>query len=128
MTRIRPYYKNDHARIEQKNYTNIRDFLGYTRIEKRRKIKLLNQLYDLLEDYINFFLPSQKCIRKERQGSKYKRIYDKTQTAYQRALAHSQIPQAVKDRLVDKYAKLNPKILKEQIDRLRRQILTGTHY
>lgn len=128
MTRIRPYYKNDHARIEHKNYTNIRNFLGYTRIEKQRKIKVLNQLYNLLEDYINFFLPSQKCIKKERQGSKYKRIYDKTQTAYQRVLAHSQIPQVVKDRLVNKYAKLNPKILKEQIDRLRKQILTGTHY
>jgi hypothetical protein len=128
MTRIRPYYKNDHARIEQKNYTNIRDFLGYTRIESPRKVKLMNQLYDLLEDYINFFLPSQKCIKKERQGSKYKRIYDKTQTAYQRALAHSTIPQAVKDQLKSKYAKLNPKVLKEQIDRLRKQILTGTHY
>lgn len=128
MTRIRPYYKNDHARIEQKNYTNIRDFLGYTRIEKQRKIKLLNQLYDLLEDYINFFLPSQKCVKKERQGSKYKRIYDKTQTAYQRVLAYPQIPQIVKDRLTDKYAKLNPKVLKGQIDRLRKQILVGTHY
>jgi hypothetical protein len=128
MTRIRPYYKNDHARIEQKNYTNIRDFLGYTRIEKQRKIKLLNQFYDLLEDYINFFLPSQKCIKKERQGSKYKRIYDKTQTAYQRVLAHSGISQAVKDRLAAKYAKLNPKTLKEKIDWLRKNILTGTHY
>ncbi len=88
----------------------------------------MNRLYDLLEDYINFFLPSQKCIKKERQGSKYKRIYDKTQTAYARVLAHPNIPQAVKDQLADKYAKLNPKVLKEQIDRLRRQILAGTHY
>jgi hypothetical protein len=128
MTRIRPYYKNDHARIEQKNYTNIRDFLGYTRIENLRKIKLMNRLYDLLEDYINFFLPSQKCVKKERQGSKYKRIYDKTQTAYARVLAHPNIPQIVKEQLANKYAKLNPKVLKEQIDRLRKQILTGTHY
>lgn len=128
MTRIRPYYKNDHARIEQKNYTNIRDFLGYTRIEKQKRIKLMNQLYDLLEDYINFFLPSQKCVKKERQGSKYKRIYDKTLTAYARVLAHPNITQVVKDQLTSKYAKLNPKVLKEQIDRLRKQILIGTHY
>lgn len=128
MTRIRPYYKNDHARIEQKNYTNIRDFLGYTRIGSPRKIKLMNQLYDLLEDYINFFLPSQKCVKKERQGSKYKRIYDKTQTAYARVLGHPNIPQTAKDELTDKYATLNPKVLKDQIDRLRKQILAGTHY
>ena len=128
MTRIRPYYKNDHARIEQKNYTNIRSWLGYTRIEKQGKVKLMNRLYDLLEDYINFFMPSVKCVKKERQGSKYKRIYDQAQTAYQRVLAHLKIPQAVKDQLTDKYAKLNPKILKGQIDRLRKQILAGTHY
>lgn len=128
MTRIRPYYKNDHARIEQKNYANIRDFVGYTRIESRRKVKLMNQLYNLLEDYINFFLPSMKCIKKERQGSRYKRIYDKAQTAYRRALAHPNIPQAVKGQLMAKYATLNPKVLKEQIDRLRKQILAGTHY
>jgi hypothetical protein len=128
MTRIRPYYKNDHARIEQKNYTNIRDFLGYTRIESPKKVKLINQLYDLLEDYINFFLPSQKCIKKERQGSKYKRIYDKTQTAYTRVLAHPSIPQPIKNQLSAKYVTLNPKVLKQQIDRLRKQILTGTHY
>lgn len=128
LTRIRPYYKNDHARIEQKNYTNIRDFLGYTRIENKRKVKLMNQLYDLLEDYINFFLPSVKCIRKERQGSKYKRIYDKAQTAYSRVLNHSDIEESVKQKLRAKYATLNPKVLKEQIDRLRKQILAGTHY
>ena len=128
LTRIRPYYKNDHARIEQKNYTNVRDFLGYTRIENRRKVKLINQLYDLLEDYINFFLPSQKCIKKERQGSKYKRVYDKAQTAYQRVLNHPNIDEVVKTKLRAKYATLNPKTLKEQIDRLRKQILAGTHY
>lgn len=128
MTRIRPYYKNDHARIEQKNYTNIRNFLGYTRIDKPRKIILMDQLYDLLEDYINFFLPSQKCLKKERRGSKYKRIHDQAKTAYQRVLTHPKISQTVKDHLTAKYAKLNPKVLKEQIDRLRRQILVGTHY
>lgn len=128
MTRIRPYYKNDHARIEQKNYTNIRSWLGYTRIEKQKRIKAMNQLYDLLEDYINFFPPSVECIRKERQGAKYRRVYDKAQTAYQRVLAHPDISQVVKDQLAGKYAKLNPKILKEQIDRLRKQILAGTHY
>jgi hypothetical protein len=128
MTRIRPYYKNDHARIEQKNYTNIRDFLGYTRIEKHGRVKLINQFYDLLEDYINFFLPSVKCIKKERQGSKYRRVYDQAQTAYQRVLTHPQIPQEAKHQLTAKYAKLNPRVLKERVDRLRKQILTGTHY
>lgn len=128
MTRTRPYYKNDHARIEQKNYTNIRDFLGYTRIEQPRTVRLMNELYDLLEDYINFFLPSQKCVKKERTGSKYKRVYDQAQTACQRVLAHPKITEETKAELKAKYARLNPRVLKDKIDLLTSKILTNTHY
>ena len=128
MTRTRPYYKNDHARIEQKNYTNIRNFLGYTRIENHSKVKLMNEMYDDMEDYINFFLPSQKCVTKERRGSRYKRIYDRSQTAYQRVLAHPKIAEEIKAELKAKYARLNPKVLRDKIDLLTRKILTHTHY
>jgi hypothetical protein len=128
MTRIRPYYKNDHARIEQKNYTNIRDFLGYTRLEDETKVSLMNELYDLLEDYINFFLPSQKCIGKERTGSKYKRVYDEAKTAYQRVLDDPGISHNTKQYLQEKYATLNPVVIKSDIDRLIKQIVTGTKY
>lgn len=124
MSRIRPYYKNDHARIEQKQYVNVRQFLGYTRIENPAVIPLMNQLDDALEDYINFFLPSVKCLAKERTGSKYKRRYDPAQTAYRRVLAHPDIPQQVKIRLQAKYATLNPRILKERIMKLTRKIFS----
>lgn len=128
LTRIRPYHKNDHGRIEQKNYVNIRQFLGYTRIADPDKIELMNELYDYLEDYINFFLPSQKCIKKQRIAAKYKRIYDQAQTAYQRALSHPNVPKSIKRELKLKYATLNPKILKEKIERLIKKILNNTHY
>lgn len=128
MTRTRPYYKNDHARIEQKNYVNVRKYLGHTRIEDRGSIRLMNELYDVLEDYINFFLPSVKCLSKERSGSKYRRVYDRPQTAYQRVLAHPDIDPIVKEQLTAKYATLNPKLLRERIDHMLRRILTHTHY
>lgn len=128
LTRIRPYHKNDHGRIEQKNYVNIRQFLGYTRIHDSNRVKLMNEFYDYLEDYINFFLPSQKCIKKERIGSKYKRIYDQAQTAYQRTLRHPDVPRTVKQELKLKYATLNPKVLRDKIQRLLKQILNNTHY
>jgi len=76
MTRTRPYMKNDHARIEQKNFTNVREFLGYVRIDNPRAIAIMNELYTVLEDYINFFLPSVRCTSKERVGSRYIRRYD----------------------------------------------------
>ena len=122
MSRTRPYMKNDHARIEQKNYTNIRKFIGYTRLNDPASVPVLNELYDLLEDYINFFIPSVKCVGKERTGSRTKRRYDKPQTAYTRVLAHPMIPQETKDFLQEKYETLNPKILKETIERLRSKL------
>jgi len=118
MTRTRPSMKNDHARIEQKNYTNVREFVGYVRIDNPEAVALMNELYEVLEDYINFFLPSMKCISKERIGSRYVRKYDKAQTAYQRILVHPLIAEEVKVRLKQKYAILNPRLLKQKSDRL----------
>ena len=118
MTRTRPSMKNDHARIEQKNYTNVREFIGYVRIDNVEAVKIMNELYSVLEDYINFFLPSVKCISKERIGSRYIRKYDKAQTAYRRVLAHPKIDQQIKQQLQAKYATLNPKLLKQKSGRL----------
>lgn len=118
MTRTRPYMKNDHARIEQKNYTNVREFVGFVRIDNPEAVKIMNELYGVLEDYINFFLPSMKCARKERIGSRYVRKYDEARTAYQRVLAHPKIAEKVKEMLKQKYATLNPKILKTKSDQL----------
>src|SRR3989338_92895 len=107
MTRTRPYMKNDHARIEQKNYANVRHVVGYTRFDDDRQVSILNQLYDVLEDYINFFLPSMKCLRKERIGSQYRRQYDEAKTAYTRVLEREDISDEIKRKLEDKYGTLN---------------------
>jgi len=122
LTRIRPYYKNDHARIEQKNYVNIRQWLGYVRIENPAMVARMNRLYDALEDFINFFLPSEKYVAKEHIGSKYRRRYDLAQTAYRRTLAHPAVSSKVKKRLEAKYATLNPKAMRKQIDHLVSEI------
>ena len=118
MTRTRPYMKNDHARIEQKNYSNVRHVVGYTRYDDPRHVVLLNELYDVLEDYINFFVPSMVCVKKERMRSRYIRLYDTAATAYARALVHTDISQEMKERLTQKYATLNPVILKQKCDRI----------
>lgn len=117
MTRTRPYMKNDHARIEQKNYTNVRHVVGYTRYDDPRHALVLNELYAALEDYINFFVPSMVCVRKERIGSRHIRRYETATTAYQRALIHPDIPAEVKEQLRQKYGTLNPVVLKRRCDR-----------
>lgn len=123
MTRTRPYMKNDHARIEQKNYANVRHVVGYTRFDDESQVQILDELYDVLEDYINFFLPSMKCLHRERTGSRYTKRYDQAKTAYARVLEHPDIDQSVKEKLRKKYATLNPKKLKDERDRLVRKLL-----
>lgn len=122
MTRTRPYMKNDHARIEQKNYANVRHVVGYSRFDNLEHVQILNELYDVLEDYINFFIPSMKCVEKTRLRSRTIRIYDKSQTAYQRVLAHPDISEDVKEKLRQKYATFNPKILKQKCDLILRKL------
>jgi|SRR3989344_1036768 len=123
MTRTRPYMKNDHARIEQKNYANVRQMVGYTRFDNPRHALTLNELYDVLEDYINFFIPSLKCVEKVRVLSRRIRKYDTAQTAYQRVLVNPDIDPKVKERLQQKYATLNPLILKQKCDLILRKLL-----
>ena len=116
LTRIRPGKKNDHGRIEQKNYANVRRFVGYGRITSEEQVLLLGEYYLVLEDYLNFFIPSQKCIEKIRlESGKVKRVYD-TKAAYQRVLEHPAITDGVKETLRAKYNTLNPKVLKDRLD------------
>jgi len=124
LTRSRPNHKNDNAYVEQKNGHVIRRFIGYTRIDQKEVIAKMNELYDTLELYLNHFVPSRKCLEKVRIGSRYKRKYDKGQPAYRRVLAHSDIPQAVKDQLTAEHEKLNPLILQRKVDKLIEELFT----
>jgi hypothetical protein len=122
LTRSRPNHKNDNAYVEQKNGHVIRRFLYYTRLDNRELVPLINKMYDLLEIYLNHFVPSRKCLEKVRIGSKYKRRYDKGQPAYRRVLADDSISQAIKDTLTAQHQTLNPLLLKRQIDSLTAEI------
>jgi len=123
LTRSRPNHKNDNAHIEQKNYTGVRKFLGYSRIDTQEAVRVMNELYaGPLRLYLNFFQPSMKCVEKVRVGSRYVRKYDTPQTPYQRALVDERIAQSVKDALVWQYATLNPLVLRREIDTLIRRI------
>jgi hypothetical protein len=73
-TRSRPYQKNDNAHVEQKNWTHVRHLLGYDRLNNKKVVKLLNDLYrNQWSLYQNHFIPCMKLIKKERVGSRYKK-------------------------------------------------------
>ncbi|PIP18995.1 MAG: integrase, partial [Candidatus Omnitrophica bacterium CG23_combo_of_CG06-09_8_20_14_all_41_10] len=44
-TRSRPYHKDDNAHIEQKNWTQVRQWLGYSRFDNPAVVPLLNDLF-----------------------------------------------------------------------------------
>ena len=44
-TRSREYKKNDNAHIEEKNWTHVRQFIGYQRFDNIETVGMLNNLY-----------------------------------------------------------------------------------
>lgn len=114
-TRSRPYKKNDQAHVEQKNWSIVRQAVGYDRYEGEVAYEALAALYVVVRLYTNFFQPSMKLLSKERLGSKVKKTYDDAKTPYQRVLASPQVSEEVKDALRKQYLTLNPVALLRQI-------------
>ena len=116
-TRSRPYKKNDQAHVEQKNWTVVRQVVGYDRYESQEALAMMGCVYDDLRLYVNFFQPVMKLISKTRIGSKVRKKYDKAQTPYQQIMASQHIDQVVKERLTELYLSLNPVELKSRIEK-----------
>ena len=122
-TRSRPYRKNDSCFVEQKNYSVVRRAVGYQRFDTEEQLRLLDELYEVLDLYTNFFQPSMKLQSKERQGARVKKKYDAARTPYQRLLDSRFIPEESKKQLRAQYRLLNPAQLKRQLERLQQRLL-----
>lgn len=122
-TRTRPYRKNDNCFVEQKNYSVVRRAVGYQRFDTEAQLCLLNELYELLELYTNFFQPSMKLKSKERHGARVKKKYHPARTPYQRLLDSSFIKEESKKQLRARYRLLNPAQLKRRIEKLQQKLL-----
>ena len=117
-TRSRPERKNDNAYVEQKNYTHVREWLGYGRYDTPEQLSAINDLYrNELRLYNNFFLPVMKILSKEKiNNSVCRKKYDVAKTPYQRLMESDQISKEQKQKLLDLYLTLNPVQLKKSID------------
>jgi hypothetical protein len=116
-TRSRAYHKDDNAHIEQKNWTHVRQWLGYERLDNPKVVPLLNNLY--IEEwrlFHNFFLPSVKLIAKERIASKTIRRYDPPKTPYQRVMESPLVAPEAKKKLTAQLKTLNPFQLRAAIE------------
>jgi hypothetical protein len=122
-TRSRAYHKDDNAHVEQKNWTHVRQWLGYDRFDNPAIVPLLNQLYTQeWRLFHNFFCPSVKLISKQRVASKTIKRYDSPKTPYQRIMASSLITDSIKDELTEQMATLNPFRLRKAIEKKLKRI------
>jgi len=117
-TRSRPAMKNDNAYVEQKNYTHIRKWLGYSRYDTEKQLNMINNLYENeLRLFNNFFRPVMKIESKEKiNNSVCRKKYDIAKTPYQRLMESNQISRKIKQKLEKLYLSLNPVQLKKAID------------
>jgi 5S rRNA maturation endonuclease (ribonuclease M5) len=115
-TRSREYKKNDNAHIEEKNWTHVRQFIGYQRFDNTKTVDMLNELYQReWRDYLNFFIPSFKLIEKKREGSKIIKKFSSPLTPYQRLLVSDHISTKKKKELTRIFYSLDPFVLEKRM-------------
>lgn len=123
LSRSEPNRKNDNMYVEERNGHIVRKYLGYTRLDCPEVITVINELYDVLGQYLNHFRAVRRMASKVRVGAKYVRTYEShAQTPYQRVLVHAGVSDEVKGRLRTKHETLNPLRLKQRIDTLRMKV------
>ena len=70
-TRSRPYKKNDQAHVEPKNFTHVRQLLGYGRYGEIELKALVDDLYEnAWLPLRNHCTPVMKLVEKTREGSR----------------------------------------------------------
>ena len=119
MSRSRPYHKNDNMHVEERNGHIVRKYIAYLRLDCEEVVLALNNVYAVLCPFLNHFVTSKRLIEKVEVEGKWKKKYEKVaKTPYQRVLEHPGIEGTVKEKLRQEHAKLNPAIMKKEIDRL----------
>ena len=102
----------------------MRKYLGYRRLDYLEVVPMVNELYEVLEVYLNHFQTVRRTVEKNRVGAKYIRKYEKVaKTPYQRMLEHPEVAEEVKQQLRTKHDQLNPLLLKQEIDTLLTKIM-----
>ena len=120
LSRSRPYHKNDNPRVEQKNSTLVRAYLGYDRLDTVAHVLAVNCLYDKLWLYYNLFQPvmhlvEKQVVRQEGQATRVRRRHDKARTPFDRLCETDAILPTHRQQLEAFRDSLNPRRLRSEI-------------
>ena len=122
-TRGRPYRKNDNARVEQRNWTHVRQHFGYERYDHPEVAGRINGLCQgALGQLLNHFLPTHLLQEKRRNGNRTVRVYGPALTPYARVVAAPEVLSAQKRQLQGLHQRLNPFALAREVERQKQQI------
>lgn len=122
-TRSRAYKKNDQAHVEQKNFTHVRQLLGYGRFDDLQLVEMVNDLYETAWlPMRNLFIPAMKLVEKKRIGSKVHKTYDSPQTPCDRLQVCEHVSEKTKQALLSERAALDPLCLSALIETKLRAI------
>ena len=123
LTRSRPNHKNDNCFVEERNGHVVRRWVKYARFDVPEVVDTLNAVYDVLTPYLNHFVASKRTMKKERIGAKWKITRETlSMTPYQRVLLREDVSPKMKAVLKLEHDRLNPLILKGEIDRRLKQV------
>ena len=116
LSRSRPYHSNDNPFVEQRNGHPIRVYLGYDRLDTVAHTRAVNQLYDMLWLYLNFFQPVMRVAEKtviaeDGQRTKIKRRYDAARPPFDRVCATEAISHERRTQLTALRDQTNPRQL-----------------
>jgi hypothetical protein len=124
-TRGRPYRKNDNARVEQRNWTHVRQHFGYERYDNPEVAPLINTLCQgALGQLLNHFLPTHLLKETRREGNRTVRVYGPAMTPYARVVAAAEATPAKKAELRRLHAQLNPLALAREVEQQKKLINT----
>jgi hypothetical protein len=120
LSRSRPYHKNDNPRVEQKNFTLVRAYLGYGRLDTVAHVLAANRLYDKMWIYYNLFQPvmhlvEKEIVREEGQATRVRRRHDKARTPFERLCETEAILPNHREQLEALRDSINPRRLRSEI-------------
>ena len=123
-TRSRPYKKNDQATIESKNNHLVRKYGFYYRYDTDAERAVLNRLWPLVNDRLNYLTPTKKPVGfgSDRNGRRA-RLYDKPKTPLDRLLAANVLAPAQEAELLAYRDSLNPAQIGRDIADLQTRLL-----
>jgi transposase InsO family protein len=121
-TRSRPGNKNDGAHAEQKNWTHVRELVGYLRFDSPAELAMLNRIWELDRVFTNLLLTQQKLLSRERVGSKVIKRHDPAATPLVRAIRSGVLSSRQRAALTRARNALRPGELQREIARLCGQL------